>query len=123
MRQTAIVLAAAIFVTGCATKAEDIAPSYVSSYTYETMPCQRLAIEAQTVSARAAQATGAQNKRQGQDAAKTAVAVVLFWPAAFFVSGDGAEAAEVAKLKGEMQAIQDVSRRKGCKIEFQTTPA
>lgn len=121
MRRTVLAVSAIATLAGCASKPSDIAPSYVSSYTYEGMPCNRLAREAEAVSSRAAVATGAQEKKRSQDGAATAVAVVLFWPAAFMIKGDGAQAAEVARLKGEMQAIQDVSRRKGCKIQFQTS--
>lgn len=48
----------------------------------------------------------------------TTVSLVLFWPAAFFMKGDGADAAEVARLKGEMQAIERVNSVKKCGIVF-----
>lgn len=48
----------------------------------------------------------------------TTVSLILFWPAAFFLKGDGAAAAEVARLKGEMQAIEQVNRVKNCGIKF-----
>ena len=38
------------------------------------------------------------------------------------VRGDGAQAAELARLKGEMDAIEQVSTRKQCGIEFQRAP-
>ena len=46
------------------------------------------------------------------------VGIVVFWPTLLFTSGDGAQAAEVAHLKGEMQAIETASRQKGCNIKF-----
>jgi hypothetical protein len=39
----------------------------------------------------------------------TGAAIVLFWPAAFFVKGDGQNAAELARLKGEFEAIEQAS--------------
>lgn len=48
----------------------------------------------------------------------TTVGVVLLWPALFFMKGDSADAAEVARLKGEMQAIGQVNRVKNCGIVF-----
>ena len=51
------------------------------------------------------------------------VGLVVFWPALLFTQGDGAQAAEVARLKGEMQAIEDASRRRGCGITFDRQPA
>ena len=76
------------------------------------------------VSSRAAQIMGVQNKQAEQDAVATGVALVLFWPAAFFIKGNKENAAEVSRLKGEMEAIEQVSIKKGCKIKFeQMTPA
>lgn len=113
--------AAAIFavsIAGCATPPKDIAPTYVSTTLYENLSCKQLRGEAEAVSARAAQAFGTQDKNRNQDAAMTGVTLVLFWPAAFFLKGDGAAAADVARLKGEMQAIEQVNRRKDCGITF-----
>jgi hypothetical protein len=49
----------------------------------------------------------------------TGVAIVVFWPAAFFVGGDGPTAAELANLKGQMTAIERASIQKKCGIQFQ----
>jgi hypothetical protein len=53
----------------------------------------------------------------------TAAAIVIFWPAAFFVGGDKQNAAELARLKGEMDAIEQASIRKNCGIQFQRAAA
>lgn len=109
---------AASMLVGCATPPKDIAPAYVSTTLYENLNCTQLRREAEGVSARAAAAFGKQEKNRSQDAAMTGVAIVLFWPAAFFMKGDGAAAADVARLKGEMQAIEQVNRVKNCGIVF-----
>jgi hypothetical protein len=119
MRKLAIVAVLAAAVSACASRSADVAPSYVSPVLYQNLTCQQLAQEAATTSSRAAAAAGVQDKKAGQDAALTTVGVVIFWPALFFTSGDGAQAAELARLKGEMQAIEDVSRLKQCGIKFQ----
>ncbi len=41
------------------------------------------------------------------------------WPAAFFVKGDGPAAAELARLKGEFEAIEQASIQKNCGLKFQ----
>lgn len=105
-------------LAGCATRADNIVPAYVSTVGYEGLACQQLGQEAQVISSRAAAATGAQNKKATGDAVAMTVGLVVFWPALFFTQGDGAAAAEVARLKGEMEAIETVSRRKGCGIVF-----
>jgi len=107
------------FITGCATRAEYIEASYVSPILYQNLTCEQLALEAQNVSSRAATAAGVQNRRAGNDAALMAVGLVVFWPALLFTGGDGATAAEVSRLRGEMDAIQNASNAKGCDIQFQ----
>jgi hypothetical protein len=112
----------AVAVASCASKADKISASYVSPTLYNNLTCAQLADEAQAVSSRAAAAAGVQDKKAGQDAAITTVGIVLFWPALFFNNGDGTSAAEVARLKGEMQAVEDASRRKGCGLKFSPDP-
>lgn len=110
--------ALALMLAGCATPPKDIAPTYVSTSLYQNLNCTQLKAEAEAVSSRAAAAFGRQEQNRGRDVAMTTVSVVLFWPAAFFMKGDGADAAEVARLKGEMQAIEQVNRTKNCGIVF-----
>jgi hypothetical protein len=90
---------------------------------YENWTCRQLAEEAQRVSQRAAIAAGAQDKQRTNDAVATTVGVVIFWPALFFIGGDKQTAAELARLKGEMDAIEQTSIRKNCGIQFQRAPA
>jgi len=121
MKSIAVILAAAV-LAGCATRANDVAPAYVSPLTYDRFSCDQLRDEATRVSSRAIAATGAQNRRATNDAVATGVTLILFWPAVFLVRGDGAQAAELARLKGEMDAIEQASTGKGCGIEFNREP-
>ncbi len=116
-----IAVAATIALAGCATSPKDIAPAYVSPVLYQNLSCQQLAGEAARVSQAAAAASGQQSAQQGRDAAAVAVGMVLFWPALFFVGGDKGNAAEIARLKGEMQAIEQANIAKGCGIKFQSS--
>lgn len=76
-------------------------------------------MEAQNVSAAAAAATGAQEKKANGDKVAMGVGLIIFWPALFFMKGDGADANQVAQLKGQMNAIQAVNDAKHCGIQFQ----
>jgi hypothetical protein len=80
--------------------------------------CQQLAEEARRVSARAAEAAGARDSQATGDAVVTTAAVVVFWPATFFVGGDEQNAAELARLRGQMDAIEQTSIRKKCRIQL-----
>ncbi len=112
------VAALAAVLGGCASRSSEIMPSYVSPVTYQSYTCQQLGQEAQAVSARAEQVSGAQDQKRSNDQVATAAAIVIFWPAAFFVSGDGQVAAELANLKGQMVAIEQASIQKKCNIQF-----
>jgi hypothetical protein len=104
---------------GCASSSADITPAYVSPVAYQTYTCQQLALEAQAISTRAATLSGAQDSQRTKDGWATAAAVVVFWPAAFFVGGDKQTAAELGQMKGQMVAIEQASIAKKCGIEFQ----
>ena len=113
-----LVLSLAV-VAGCATKASKVDASYVSPVHYQGFSCDQLSAEAERVSRRAQDLTGAQNKKATSDAVATGVALVVFWPAVFFIKGDNASTAELARLKGEMDAIEQSSIAKNCGIVFQ----
>jgi hypothetical protein len=109
----------AAMTAGCASRADSIGAAYVSPVGYQGLSCGQIANEVQAVSARASEAIGAQNQKATGDAVAMTVGLVVFWPALFLMKGDGAQAAEVARLKGEMQALETASRRNGCGITFQ----
>ena len=118
MKVRYLTVGVALALTGCATQPKDIAPAYVSTMGYEKLSCAQLQIEAQNVSAAAAAAVGQQEQKSRNDSVAMGVGLVLFWPALFFMKGNGTEANEVAQLKGEMTAIQTVSDAKSCGIRF-----
>ena len=105
-------------IAGCATSPDNITAACVSPMQYSSYSCPQLQEEATRVSARAAQATGAQSSKASGDAVAMGVGLVLFWPSLFFIKGDGTTAAEVARLKGEMDAIEHASVKRRCGIQF-----
>jgi hypothetical protein len=120
MKSYAGVMLACLLVAGCASRSSDIKPSYVSPHSYKDWSCSELGAEAQRVSARALAAAGAQDRRRSHDAAMVGVGVVVFWPALLFTKGDGQEAGELARLKGEMEAIRKEAKARRCAIRFQS---
>ena len=108
-----------MLLTGCATNPNNIAASYVSPVPYQTMSCDQLRSEAGRVASAAAAATGTQSKQATSDAVMTGVSLIVFWPAMFFIGGDKTNATEIAQLKGQMKAIEEVNRAKNCGIQFQ----
>ena len=116
--RTIYILAAALALTGCASRSGDIAEAYVSPLQYQGLSCAQIKEEAARVSARAAVASGAQDQKATNDTIATTAAVILFWPAAFLIKGNGANAQEVAQLKGDMDAIEQANIQKKCGIQF-----
>src|SRR5712671_7917666 len=104
---------------GCASSSAEITPAYVSPVAYQSYTCQQLALEAQAISTRAATLSGAQDSQRSKDGLATAAAIVIFWPAAFFVGGDKQTAAELAQMKGQMVAVEQAANAKRCGIQFQ----
>ncbi|RXH41345.1 hypothetical protein [Bradyrhizobium zhanjiangense] len=113
------IIALGAALAGCASSSAEITPAYVSPLQYQPYNCQQLALEAQSVSARAASLSGTQDSQRTKDQVATGVAIVVFWPAAFLVGGDKQTAAELAQMKGQMVAIEQASIGKKCNIQFQ----
>ena len=111
-------LVACLALCGCASAASEIRPAYVSPLQYQSLNCPQLAGEAERLSRRVAEVSGVQDQNRTTDAWVTAGAIVVFWPAAFLIKGDGATAAELARLKGEFEAIERVSLEKNCNFQF-----
>src|ERR1700680_1541882 len=108
------IVALSAALAGCASSSSDITPSYVSPVAYQGYTCQQLALEAQAVSTRAAALSGVQDSKRTKDVVATPAAIVICWPAAFFVGGDKKTAAELAQMKGQMVAIEQASIQKKC---------
>jgi hypothetical protein len=91
---------------GCASSSDKIAGQYISPLQYQNYSCAQLGEEAQRISGRVAQMSGAQDQKATSDAVATAAAIVIFWPAAFFVGGNDQTTAELSRLKGEFETVE-----------------
>ena len=114
MRPIILATAAALALAGCATSPDQITPSSVSPALYSGQSCAALNTEAHRINSRLAAVTGAQQSRASRDTAMTATAVILFWPAAFFIGAGQDHAAEIAQLRGEAEALAHAARARGC---------
>lgn len=115
-----------IALTGCATAPDKIQTAYVSPIQYKDYDCDQVAAESARVNRRATELHSSLKSTADNDGAQMAVGMILFWPALFFLEGgDGPEAAEYARLKGERDALEQVSVQKKCVVATvpSTTPA
>lgn len=109
-----VVIGAIALSAGCATGSKEIKASYVSPMTYDAYSCQQLIQETQRLQGRISSVAGDVDQKASGDRVKMGVGLVLFWPTLFFLKGDGPEAQEYARLKGEHQALEDTYVRKNC---------
>ena len=111
-------LVVSVCIGACADAAKDIPTQYVSPLTYENYNCQQIGGELERTSRRVGELTTQVDKRASKDTLKMTVGILLLWPTLFFVDGNGPEAAEYGRLKGEYEAQQKVSVQKECGFEF-----
>jgi hypothetical protein len=104
------------FLTACATQPDKISASYVSPLQYQGYTCNQIDLELTRVTNAVSEVTGQQQKEADKDAVAMAVGLVIFWPALFFLIGKDKKE-ELARLKGEYQALQDIAKQKECKKE------
>ena len=115
---------ALLVLAACATQPEEIATAYVSPLHYKNFDCDQLELEAERVSRRALELHANLKDTADTDEAQMGIGLILFWPALFFLEGgDGAEAMEYARIKGEREAIEKRSIEQKCAIAFQKTAA
>lgn len=117
-----VVTALAVMLVGCAKNADQIGAVYISPVTYESYTCAQLGEEAQRVTSRAAQSAGVQDQKASNDAVAMGVGLIIVWPALLFIKGNDENTAELARLKGQMDAIEQTSIRKRCGIQFRPAP-
>jgi outer membrane murein-binding lipoprotein Lpp len=113
---------ASMTVAGCSKKADKIAPAYVSPVQYAHYECDQIRAELVRVSTEVRKVSGAQNKNAKNDAVATGVGIVLFWPALFFLMGDD-EKEELARYKGEYEALQKAAAEKDCDVAAEIAEA
>jgi hypothetical protein len=115
-----IVSAAVVLATvGCASSPNKIAAQYVSPMAYQGYDCEQIALEQNRIERRTGELYQSLKKEANADKWQMGVGLILFWPALFMLEGgDGPEASEYARLRGEYNALSEVSIMKKCPIQF-----
>ena len=127
LRKILFVFAFSFMLFGCATQPEKIETSNVSPLLYENYSCQELLLEADRVSRRAQELNTSPEKIADPgdtlflsmvdvlEEIQTAASIIYLWPTLFWLEGgDGPEATEYGRLKGEYQALQKAAIAKNC---------
>lgn len=109
MNRLAVIILGGMALTSCAKSPESIQASYVSHVGYQGWTCGQLAEEQHRLSAALATASTHQKKARTNDT----VGVILLGLPVSSLSGDNI-APEIARLKGEDQAIRKAMITKSC---------
>lgn len=118
MMKNAAALTALAMLTACASSPKSIDAAYVSPATYKDYACEDILVERAAIEDRTNALYGSLKKRANADKVKMAAGAALFFPALFFIKGDGTKAAELAELKGRYQTLRYESERKECGLDF-----
>lgn len=115
----ALAMCAVVAVAGCATDPKKISAAYVSPTQYRSYDCDQIASESQHIERRSIELYQSMKKEANADKWQMGVGLLLFWPALFALEGgDGPEAAEYSRLRGEYEALRSVSVEKKCDLPF-----
>lgn len=106
-------------LVGCASSPDKISTAYVSPMQYAHYDCDQIALEQMAIERKSNELYHNLKQKSRGDAWQMGVGLVLFWPALFALEGgDGPEAAEYSRLKGEYEALRIVSVQKKCELQF-----
>jgi starvation-inducible outer membrane lipoprotein len=109
MKKVYLLAVAALSLAGCATRPESISASFVSHEKYIANDCMQLTTNMADARADLAKFSSMQNTKANVDAATVFLALVPVSK----LSGD--HAGDVAKYKGEVEAIETAQIKNGCK--------
>ncbi len=96
---------------GCAMRPESVKPAYISDMTYRDWTCEQLGQEQTRLAAALASSCDAQRQARSGDT----WGVILLGLPVSTLSGNN-QASEIARLKGELQALQRAATLKNCNL-------
>jgi len=117
MNKLALTVVSLLILQACsdAKKASEVTAAYVPISAYSSMSCNNLRAEDLRLRRSVSEMSGTVDKEYNNDKAMEAVTWILFWPAAFAMDGNDAEAAQLSQAKGEAEAIRAAMIAKDCR--------
>ena len=103
------------FAIGCATHPNKIKATYVSPLQYKDCSCEQLQEELNRLNRKISIVSAQQRREAIKDAIGLSIGLFLFWPALFLMIGHD-RGAELAGLKGEYEALENMAKQKECNI-------
>ncbi|BBB27660.1 hypothetical protein [Amphritea japonica] len=102
-------------ISGCASNSNELKAAHVSTAGFKGLSCTELHAELQSSINVVNELTTVIDDKADDDKAQMAIGMILFWPALFALEGgDGIEAAEYSRMKGEINAMEEVAILNQC---------
>lgn len=115
-------MAMILLVTSCASNPDNIEGKYVSPVIYQNWTCDQITEERVRLSREVTRISGLQRENAHADAAMMTVGIVLLWPVLFGLAATKDRKDEVARLKGEYEAVDHAMRQKQCVLPPPAAP-
>jgi hypothetical protein len=93
-------------LAACATRSADVRPAVADPNQFASWACDALYDEADRVRQRGAQVAYALDERTGNNIVALGLGVTVFWPALLAMRPSGPDAQELARLKGQDDAVR-----------------
>jgi hypothetical protein len=110
-----------LLIQGCTTaqQATEVNSVRFSVAPYLKMDCTALSTELNFLYREASISSQQVDSKYNSDKNAEVVAWILFWPAAFAIDGNQEEAAKLASIKGQIEAIQEALVINGCQVRYE----
>ena len=104
-----------IFIASCATSPDKLRTQYIPASTYSNLDCDQIAGSLRQKNSKLESLYANLKSESQTDGTQMAVGMLLFWPALLFLEGsDSPDAAAYSRLKGEVEALNEISITKKC---------
>jgi hypothetical protein len=118
-----VALALSLALSGCATRSGDVQAEAASPAEFISWDCGRIDDEIDRVQKQAADRAYAVDERAGNNIIAMGVGVTVFWPAMLAMRSNGAEAEDLARLKGRFEALRLAAKQHSCPEPSPDLPA
>jgi hypothetical protein len=115
-------LSLAVTLTACASRPDNIQAKYVSPITYSAWSCDQLADEDHRVQSEVIRVSDIQRGNANADTAMV-VGSIFLWPVLIGLAATTDHKDEVARLKGEYDAVEQEQKIKSCTVAPPPAPA
>lgn len=117
-----LLVVSSLSLSGCATAPGNVDPIKYSDAIYADMECQQLEPINGVIQQDLAKVTEEQRSDRADDLGWGIAGGLFFWPVMFMMNGNDATVTELAMLKGQSDALEDVMVNKECMIIAKIKP-